>query len=310
MSMTIPPSTVQTPPRVAKSTTPEPTPAPESAPPPPKLTSDLTKVTDDYQQALVAQKEWLIKYGAPQEQIEALDAAIEKNQESVLELNNARNSQNNQVALEQKDNGGWASEAPVLRQKGNSDCGETVAAMFKGAKEGQERVQGEQGQGVVNDFKSRFTQGDGTTPSEMADMLTSEGLEVKHSSKSLERGAMDEALRNGDKAAVMLDSKISGSPDDVSGNAHWVLIDGMDNEGRYLVKDPSNGSSYYAKPEDVANAIDTNQGKRQAGGVLIVGNPDVPTDLANKNKDNAETLGDKPGGGWGWKKNSSESSDG
>ncbi|OJH41215.1 papain-like cysteine protease family protein [Cystobacter ferrugineus] len=310
MSLTIPPSTV-TPPRVTKtSTTPEPTPEPTQTPPPPKLTKDLETVKDDYQQALESQKEWLIKYGAPKEQIEALDKAIEQHQESVLDLNNSRNSQNNVVALDQKDEGGWSSEAPVLQQEGNSDCGETVAAMFKGAKEGRETVEGERGQGVIDDFKSRFTKGDGTTPTEMADMLTSEGLEVKHSSKGLERNAMDEALRNGDKAAVMLDSKISGSPDDVSGSPHWVLIDGMDSQGRYLVKDPSNGSSYYAKPEDVANAIDTSQSKNHSGGVLIVGNPDVPTDLAGQNRNNAETLGDKPGTGWGWKKNTDETSSG
>jgi len=308
LSLTIPPSPV-TLPRVTKSVTPEPeTQAPP--PPPPKLTKELETVKDDYQQALENQKQWLIKYGAPKEQIEALDKAIEQHQESVLDLNNARNSQNNVVALEQKDAGGWNSEAPVLQQEGTSDCGETVAAMFKGAKDGRESVEGERGQGVINDLKSRFTKGDGTTPSEMADMLTSEGLEVKNSTKGLERNVMDEALRNGDKAAVMLDSKISGSPEDVSGNAHWVLIDGMDNQGRYLVKDPSNGSSYYAKPEDLANAINTSQSKSQSGGVLIVGNPDVPTDLAGKNRDTAGTLGDKPGTGWGWKKNSQESSDG
>ena len=309
MSLTIPPSTI-TPPRVVKSSTPEPTAETAPPPPPPKLTNDLETVKDDYQQALETQKQWLLKYGAPKEQIEALDNAIEQHQESVLDLNNARNSQNSVVALEQKDAGGWASEAPVLQQEGKSDCGETVAAMFKGAKEGRESVEGERGQGVINDFKSRFSKGDGTTPSEMADMLTSEGLEVKNSTKGLERNVMDEALRNGDKAAVMLDSKISGSPNDVSGNAHWVLIDGMDNQGRYLVKDPSNGSSYYAKPEDLANAINTSQSKSQSGGVLIVGNPDVPTDLAGRNRDNAETLGDSPGTGWGWKKNSQESADG
>ncbi|WNG13277.1 hypothetical protein [Cystobacter fuscus] len=309
MSLTIPPNSVILP-RVTKSAS---TPEPEvqtPPPPPPKLTKDLETVKDDYQQALENQKQWLIKYGAPKEQIEALDKAIEQHQESVLDLNNARNSQNSVVALEQKDAGGWNSEAPVLQQEGNSDCGETVATMFKGAKEGREKVEGERGQGIINDFKTRFTKGDGTTPAEMADMLTSEGLEVKHSSKGLERGAMDEALRNGDKAAVMLDSKISGSPDDVSGSPHWVLIDGMDNQGRYLVKDPSNGSSYYAKPEDLANAINTSQSKSQSGGVLIVGNPDVPTDLANKNRENAETLGNTPGTGWGWKKNSQESSEG
>jgi hypothetical protein len=309
MSLTIPPNSV-TLPRVTKAAT-----APEPAvqtppPPPPKLTQDLKTVTDDYQQALENQKQWMLKYGAPKEQIEALDKAIKTNQESVLDLNNARNSQNNVVALDQKDEGGWANEAPVLQQEGNTDCGETVAAMFKGAKEGRESVEGERGQGIINDFKSRFSKGDGTTPKEMADMLTSEGLEVKHSSKGLDRTAMDEALRNGDKAAVMLDSKISGSPEDVSGNAHWVLIDGMDNQGRYLVKDPSNGSSYYARPEDLANAINTSQSKSQSGGVLIVGNPDVPTDLAGKNRDTAETLGDSPGTGWGWKKSSQESADG
>lgn len=309
MSLTIPPSTV-TLPRAAKSYATEPTPETTAPPPPPKLAKELESVKDDYQQALENQKQWLIKYGAPKEQIQALDHAIEQHQESVLDLSNSRNSQDNAVALDQKDEGGWASEAPVLQQEGKSDCGETVAAMFKGAKDGRESVEGERGQGVINDFKSRFSKGDGTTPSEMADMLTSGGLEVKHSTKGLERNAMDEALRNGDKAAVMLDSKISGSPDDVSGTPHWVLIDGMDSQGRYLVKDPSNGSSYYAKPEDLANAINTSQSKSNSGGVLIVGNPDVPTDLAGKNRDNAQTLGDSPGTGWGWKKGSQESSEG
>lgn len=311
MSLTINPSTpYYSPSRTTYAQAPQVTPPPKENPPA-KLDSELTKVNDEYEKALLAQKEWLQKYGGTPEQISAVDAAIETNRDAVVGLSNDRNAQENVVTLDQKDDGQWVSDAPVLQQTGDSDCGETVATMLKGAKEGKDSVTGAKGQQVAEDLKKRFASEEGTRPAELGDMLASEGIEVKKASTRLDQNALEEALRNGDKAVVMLDSKISGDATKVSGDSHWVLVDGMDAQGRYLVKDSSNGSSAYVQPEELADAIDTQQGSRQSGGVLFVGNSNASEqELFERNRNQSESLGDDPGKGSKWRGNVRESSEG
>jgi hypothetical protein len=311
MSLTIPSSTLYTPSRTPSSRPVETLRPSKETPPPPRLDTELQTVNDNYEQALVSQKEWLQKYGGSPEQIASLDEAIQNNREAVVGLNNDRNSQDNVVTNDQKQTGRWSDDAPVLQQEGDSDCGETVATMLKGSKEGREGVQGERGKDVAHDFKNRFSSEEGTRPTELGDMLASEGIQVKQSSTHLDTDALEGSLRNGDKAVVMLDSKISGDPAQVAGSAHWVLVDGMDSQGRYLVKDPSNGSSNYVRPEELADAIDTNQGARQSGGVLLVGNSDASVqELTDHNRGQSGVLGNDPGQGSKWRGNVRESSEG
>ncbi|PTL84854.1 hypothetical protein [Vitiosangium sp. GDMCC 1.1324] len=279
---------------------------------PEQSTQALQQFADSYEQALSAQRDWVAKYGGGV-QAPGVDAQAAVVLDSVKDLSNTINEQQNVVAGDQLQKGGWASDTPVLQQTEDANCGEAVVTMLKGAKQGKEQVAGAGSADTMNNLKSRFGSADGTRPDQMGDMLAAEKIEVKKSTSNFDKDALDGALRNGDKATLMVDSnKIAGGTSQPAGKSHWVLVDGMDDKGRYQVKDPGNGSSYYVKPEELANAIDTGRNTHQSGGMMIVGNSAAAAttseqDLANKNKQSADVLGDGSGGGSNWRKFGRES---
>jgi hypothetical protein len=171
--------------------------------------------------------------------------------------------------------------------------------MLTKAKGGKETVSGEQ---LMDELGSRYGTKDGTTPKQMAHMLTNEGIAVKGSTTAVDKTALEGTLKSGGKAVAMVDSnEIStrGSAQ-APGKAHWVVIDGMDDQGRFMVKDPGSASSYFVKGEELNKAIDTGRNTHQSGGVLLLENAKTPAPepvQAQEAEKNAEALGNTPGGG-------------
>ncbi|WP_309889155.1 cysteine peptidase family C39 domain-containing protein [Archangium sp.] len=212
---------------------------------------------------------------------------------------NATNEQRNLLSQHNRQQGGWKSIAPVLQQTSETDCGAAAAAMLlraKGSKEGVSDAQ------LVKDLGSVYSTKEGTTPKQLSKMLAHEGIQVKQGTSQLDKGALDGTLTSGGKAVAMVDSnKIApGGEAKPAGKAHWVVIDGMDDKGQYMVKDPSNASSYFVKPETLAKAVDSTRATNQAGGMLLVENARTPVPaaaLVEEGTKKAEALGDKPGTG-------------
>jgi hypothetical protein len=155
---------------------------------------------------------------------------------------------------------------------------------------------------LIKDLGAVYSTREGTTPKQLSKMLTHEGIKVKQGTSKLDKGALDGTLITGGKAVAMVDSnKIApGGEAKPAGKAHWVVIDGMDDQGRYMVKDPGNASSYFVKPETLAKAVDSTRKTNQSGGMLLVENARTPAPaaaLVEEATKKAEVLGDKPGTG-------------
>lgn len=212
---------------------------------------------------------------------------------------NATNEQRNLLSQHNRQQGGWKSIAPVLQQTSETDCGAAAAAMLLRAKGGKEGVSDEQ---LVKDLGSVYSTREGTTPKQLSKMLAHEGIKVKQGTSQLDKGALDGTLSTGGKAVAMVDSNkiVPGGEAKPAGKAHWVVIDGMDDKGQYMVKDPSNASSYFVKADTLANAVSSTRQTNQAGGMLLVENVRTPAPagaLVAEATKKAEALGDKPGTG-------------
>ena len=212
---------------------------------------------------------------------------------------NTANEQRNLLSQHNRQQGGWKSIAPVLQQTSETDCGAAAAAMLLRAKGGKEGVSDKQ---LIKDLGSIYSTREGTTPKQLSKMLANEGIQVKQGTSQLDKGALDGTLASGGKAVAMVDSNkiVPGGEAKPAGKAHWVVIDGMDDKGRYMVKDPAKASSYFVKPETLAKAVDSTRETNQAGGMLLVENARTPAPaaaLVAEATKKAEALGDKPGTG-------------
>ncbi len=249
-----------------------------------------------------AQKQWESKFA---EMVNAIAPELEElapvEAKTLKALANSVNETNNVTADEALEKGKWSSSTPVLQQTEDANCGAAAVAMLSKSKGGKEAVADEQ---LMGELSSRFATKEGTTPKQLAHMLANEGIAVKRGATHLDKDALDGALQNGGKAVAMVDSNEITAPvrggAKEPGKAHWVVIDGMDDQGRYMVKDPGTASSYFVKADELNKAIDSGRNQHQAGGMLIVENAQdaapAPV-LAEEATRNAEALGNTPGGG-------------
>ncbi|AKJ01222.1 papain like cysteine protease AvrRpt2 [Archangium gephyra] len=256
--------------------------------------------SDVFEQVSKVQKEWEAKFA---DVVQAIAPELEQlaplESKSLKELANSVNESRNVVAGDQVEKGKWSSSTPVLQQTEDANCGAAAAAMLTKAKGGKEAVSDAE---LMGELGGRFASREGTTPKQMANMLAHEGMKVKAGTTSVDKDALESTLKSGGKAVAMVDSnEISkkGSAQ-APGKAHWVVIDGMDDQGRFMVKDPGSASSYFVKGEELNKAIDTGRNTHQAGGVLLVENAQTPEPapvVAQESEKNAEALGNTPGGG-------------
>jgi hypothetical protein len=262
----------------------------------PAQTAAPQALEDAFQEVSKALTEFARKFSAEAGITPSAQQQVLKSFKSVV---NAANEQRNLLAQDNLRKGGWKSVAPVLQQTSDTDCGPAAAAMLARAKGGKEGVSDKQ---LMNELGSRHSTREGTTPKQLSKMLADEGIAVKKGTSQLDKGALDGTLTSGGKAVAMVDSNkiVPGGDTKPAGKAHWVVIDGMDDQGRYMVKDPGNASSYFVKADTLANAVSSGREAHQAGGMLLVENAkaEAPKEvLANEGEKKAEALGDKPGTG-------------
>ena len=254
--------------------------------------------TDSFEPVSKAQSTWAAKFAeavttiAPQ-----LEQLAPTEFKTLKDVANSVNEAHNTVSNEQK--GKWATSTPVLQQTEDANCGAAAAAMLVRAKAGKADKSDSE---LMGELENQFASKEGTTPQQLSKMLAHEGIEVKKGDAGLDKGALDEALHTGNKALAMVDSNQLSTRGKAQepGKAHWVVIDGMDDKGRYMVKDPGNGSSYYVKPEELNKAISTGREQHQSGGVMIVENTrsQAPEPvLAEEGAKKSEALGNGQGGG-------------
>lgn len=275
----------------------------------PAVTEGAAQFADQFQNAVKQQQEWIEKYAAggtgqltPEaaQTVADLGAASDTVTASVAglakQVNNAVNAQKNVVAGDQVAKGGW-KDAPVVKQTEDNNCGEAAATMLSKSKTGTEGVSAKD---KMDELKSKYATDEGTTPEQMTKMLAHEGVAVKKGDAGVDKAALTDTLHNGGKAVAMVDSnKLDSKDAQAPGKAHWVVIDGMDDQGRFMVKDPAKGTSKYVDADELAQAVDTSRQTHQSGGVLTVENASGASEdvLAEQGKQSADVLGNTPGGG-------------
>ncbi|GHG89155.1 papain-like cysteine protease family protein [Comamonas sp. JC664] len=191
-----------------------------------------------------------------------------------------------------------AGDSDVVKQTKDANCGAAVATMLSPTA-GKDAVSASQ---KMDSLESRFTDGGGTTPAELAKMLAHENLEVKKGTSNFDMPSVDEALSRGQQVVVQLDTNrlATGQDTKVAGGSHWVVVDGKDDQGNYQVKDTNNGSKYSVSGQQIADAVGSAWELHKGGGMLVVGTPQVAMDestLVEKANLHTSVLGDTDGGG-------------
>ncbi|NVJ10696.1 hypothetical protein HUW63_36505 [Myxococcus sp. AM001] len=186
----------------------------------------------------------------------------------------------------------------VIKQTKDANCGAAVATLLSPTA-GKDSVAAAK---KMDSLESRFTDGGGTTPEELAKMFAHEGLEVKKGTSNFDMPSVNEALARGQKAVVQLDTNrlATGVDSKVAGGSHWVVVDGMDDQGNYQVKDTNTGSKYTVSGQQIADSVGSAWELHQGGGMLIVGDPQTAMDegtLVEKSALHTDALGDTDGGG-------------
>lgn len=172
--------------------------------------------------------------------------------------------------------GGWeteGSDASVLKQTKQTNCGAAVAVML-GNDLGTGKTQSVSDTQKMDALESRFTDGKGTSPHELSNMLANQGLKVTQTSAGLDKDSLDATLARGGKAAVMVDSCLVDptTKEGETGLAHWVSVEGKDDQGRYLLKDPSTGTRIPVDAQRLADSMEISWAKHQGGGMMLVEN--------------------------------------
>ncbi len=192
--------------------------------------------------------------------------------------------------------GGWSQFTPVFRQSQQDNCGPAVAAMLVSSLGQAGDKTPEQ---LMNGFEAQYTNGAGTTPEQMGQMLAGQGVEVTRGAAKLDRDALDAALRAGHKVVALVDSNlISPKHPQAPGSAHWVVIDGMDGKNSYRIKDPGRGTGYWIQLPRLTHAMNSGWSSYGGGGMLVVRATNQNASeqaLAQENSKHSGTLGDEPG---------------
>ncbi|NPD22984.1 hypothetical protein D7Y27_03495 [Corallococcus sp. AB004] len=199
--------------------------------------------------------------------------------------------------------GGWeaaGTDPEVVKQANQNDCGAAVAVML-GKDIGTSKTQPTSDKDKMAALESRFTQGQGTSPHELSNMLANQGTKVTQTSSKLDTKALDDALARGAKGAVMVDSSLvdpTTKPGE-TGRAHWVSVEGKDDQGRYLLKDPSTGSKIPVDAQKLADSVDISWNRHQGGGQMIVESAQGMSEAqaAQEGGEKAVALGNTDGGG-------------
>jgi predicted double-glycine peptidase len=190
---------------------------------------------------------------------------------------NQRSGGNTTGSLQQRINDAagrkdWKREAPVIRQTTGYNCGSAVVAMLT-------RAAGSYGEKHLSDKEliQRVGQGyqrtDGVHVDDMAKMMNDAGLVVDSAAlpKSEDVGGyMRERLLDGQKLVAFVDGNSLAGFQGEKASAHWVLVDGIDSNGRFIVKDPALGKAISVDAQSMAASLDRAKRETGSAGFLAV----------------------------------------
>lgn len=168
---------------------------------------------------------------------------------------------------------GWKQGAPLITQDpGSSDCGPAAGAMLVRAAGG--------GAGLSDDQLIQKMGGGagqtGMTPFELGEKLAENGLRMEKVSDMSNKGDAKTMLDQGYKLVAQVDSSSLHAaakgelPPAQKGNPHYVVIDGVDADGRLRVKDPAANTTYSVTQEQLQQAVDASQESHGGGGLMAV----------------------------------------
>jgi hypothetical protein len=165
----------------------------------------------------------------------------------------------------QKPQATWATQTPHLQQPaGSDDCGATsIAMLMRAAGKGAGKTDTQ----LISDL-DQSTGGKGMKPVQVGETLAKNGLLVTAAGRSMSPDKMKEAFDQGYKFVAKVNTgrlavadksllERAGRP---TGGSHYVVVDGMDDKGRLMVKDPQSSNVRYLTPQQLDYAMGSDTG--------------------------------------------------
>lgn len=181
----------------------------------------------------------------------------------------------------------WKAMAKLVKQSGKYDCGPATVAMLVRAQGGGEGLSDtdllKDVSGKLKNDKGADTARQATTARDMVKMLNENGMQAV--GVGTDTSKVDEHLALGRKLVVQVNTPGLAPK-------HWVLVDGKDAHGNYLVKDP-NGTTYTKTKPELEKMMSTWLPWKQLGGGYIAVDPN-PTTKGLTPAQVARVLGNDP----------------
>ncbi len=175
-------------------------------------------------------------------------------------------------AAQSKD---WKKPAPVMAQTTLDNCGPAAAAMLArsaGSFGEQHLSDAELMQRIGSGYLNREGPG-GVQVKDMGFMLNNAGL-VIDSAASPEgaevEGYMLDRLQSGQKLMALLDGHTLEGVQGEGVSSHWVVIDGVDDNGNFVVKDPALGKALSVDAATISASLANNQRETGSSGFLAI----------------------------------------
>lgn len=168
----------------------------------------------------------------------------------------------------------WAQASALVKQLGQYDCGPATVAMLVRAQGGGQGLSDaallKEVAGKLKKDKGPDTEKQSTRPRDMVKMLNENGMQAVGVGTNASK--VDEHLALGRKLIVQVNTPGLFTP------KHWVLVDGKDAKGNYVVKDP-NGTTYTQTKAQLDKSMSTMLWNKQWGGGYIAVDPNATKGL-------------------------------
>ncbi len=164
----------------------------------------------------------------------------------------------------------WKTHTPVIKQTTPDNCGPAAVAMLTrsaGTYNEKSLSDKELVRQLGNGFVNRTAAG-GVSVNDMGRMMSTAGLVVdKAASPKPEEvvGFMHKRLQAGQKMVALLDGHTLEGVKGAGVSPHWVVIDGLDNKGRFVVKDPALGKALSVDGATIRASLEKGRLKGSSG---------------------------------------------
>jgi hypothetical protein len=169
----------------------------------------------------------------------------------------------------------WKKTAPLMQQTTLDNCGPAAVAMLarSAGSYGEQHLGDEElirriGSGYLN----RAGPG-GVQVNDMGFMMNNAGLVIDSASapKGAEvEGYVKDRLLSGQKMLALLDGHMLQGTQGAGASPHWVVIDGVDSNGQFVVKDPALGKALSVNGATLRASLESGERATGASGLLAV----------------------------------------